>query len=201
MFQTTFASLTPKKKNQLRAEQFLSEMKRIVPWKRISKLIKPFYYNNKTGRPPYDLILMIKVHSLQQWYNLGDLAIEEAIYDRRSFAQFLGIDLMNHPIPDETTILNFRHLLEKHELAPKIFRLINRHLEEKGLMMKEGTIVDASIINSPSSTKNKDQKRDPEMSSTRKNGQWYFGAKVHIGTDMKSGLVHQVAFTTARLLM
>lgn len=172
MTQTSFASLTPKKKNRLRSEQFLSEMKRIVPWQKIAKLIQPLYYNNKTGRPSYDLILMVKVHSLQQWYNLGDLTMEEAIYDRRSFAQFLGIDLMCDPVPDETTILNFRHLLEKHNLAPRIFRLINRHLEKKGLMMKEGTIVDATIINSPSSIKTQDGKKDPEMSSTRKNGQW-----------------------------
>jgi len=198
MSQLSFASLTAKKKTPLRADIFLEEMGKVVPWKRILRLLTPFYYDNKTGRPAYPLILMIKIYCLQQWYRLADLSMEEAIYDRRSFASFLEIDLMLNPIPDETTILGFRHFIEKHNLAPEIFHLINKFLEEKGLMMKEGTIVDATIISSPSSTKNNDKKRDPEMSSTRKNGQWYFGMKTHIGTDVKSGLVHSVEVTPAK---
>ena len=199
MGQLTFASLTPKKKNIIRQEQFLEEMRKIVPWMKIAKMIRPFYYNNKTGRPAYDLVLMIKIHCLQQWYNLADLAMEEAIYDRRSFAKFLDIDLMNDRIPDETTILNFRHLIEEKQIAERFFELINKQLEKQGLMMKKGTIVDATIIESPSSTKNKNGKRDEEMSSTKKNGKWYFGMKTHIGTDMESGLIHSCAVTTAKV--
>ena len=161
-----------------------------MPWKRMARLIKPYYYNKTTDRPPYDLITMVKIHCLQQWYNLSDLGMEEAIYDRLSFQRFLNIDLMSERIPDETTILNFRHLLERCDLTKQILKLINRHLEEKGLMMKAGTIVDATIISSASSTKNKERKRDPEMSSTKKNNQWYFGMKSHIGTDAKSEFVH-----------
>jgi IS5 family transposase len=125
--------------------------------------------------------------------------MEEAIYDRASFQRFLNIDLLSEIVPDETTILNFRHLLEKHNLQDKIFKKINRDLEEKGLLMSKGTIVDATLINSPRSTKNKDKARDPEMSSTKKNNQWYFGMKAHIGVDSKSGLVHSVEGTTAKV--
>jgi len=199
MCQLSFASLTPKKKSQLRSEKFLKEMETVVPWKKISDLIKPHYYDNKTGRPAYNLQLMIRIYCLQQWYNLGDLSMEEAIYDRLSFQTFLQIDLMNKMIPDETTILKFRHLLEKKNLPEKIFQLLNSYLESRGLMMKEGTIVDATIINSPSSTKNQDKKRDPEMSSTKKNNTYYFGMKAHIGVDRESGLVHSCEVTTAKV--
>lgn len=135
-------------------------MKQALPWRKITHLIKPFYYKNTTGRPAYDLMLMVKIYCLQQWYRLGDLSMEEAIYDRLSFQKFLQLDTMLDRVPDETTILNFRHLLEKHYLTKQIFQLINKMLEKKGLMMKKGTIVDATIINSPSSTKNKDGQRD-----------------------------------------
>lgn len=198
MSQLTFASLNPKHKTKLRADQFLEEMRHAVPWKKICKEIKNHYYQNQTGRPAYDLLLMTKIYCLQQWYRLADLAMEEAIYDRRSFAKFLDLDLMDEKVPDETTIMRFRHLLEEHNLTPKIFEIINKMLLEKGLMMKEGTIVDATIISSPSSTKNQDKKRDPEMKSTRKNGQWHFGFKSHIGTDHKSGLTHTVEVTDAQ---
>ncbi len=199
MSQLTFASMTPKHKSKLRKEKFLEEMKQVLPWRKIAQLIKPYYYNNKAGRPAYDLMLMVKIYCLQQWYRLGDLSMEEEIYDRKSFVKFLDIDLMIDKIPDETTILNFRHLLEEHGLTEQIFYLINKMLKKKGLMMKEGTIVDATIISSPSSTKNKDGKRDPEMKSTRKNGQWYFGFKSHIGVDQKSGLTHSVEVTDAKV--
>lgn len=198
MSQLSFASLTPKQKSQLRAEKFLEEMEAVVPWKKIANLIKPHYYSNKFGRPAYKLSLMVRIYCLQQWYNLGDLSMEEAIYDRRSFQKFLDVDLMGTSIPDETTILNFRHLLEENDLPRQIFRLLNAHLESKGLIMKRGTIVDATIINSPSSTKNKENKRDPEMSSTRKGSSYYFGMKAHIGVDSESGLIHSGEITTAK---
>ncbi len=199
MSQPSFASFTKKKKTPLRAEQFLKEMQSVVPWNGISRLIKPHYYNNKTGRPAYKLELMIKIYCLQHWYNLGDLPMEEAIYDRRSFADFLGIDLMNDRIPDESTILHFRHLLEKKDLPKQIFQLLNSYLEDRGLIMRAGTIVDATIIQAPSSTKNQDKKKDPEMSSTKKNNTYYFGMKAHIGVDSKSGLVHSCEITTAKV--
>jgi len=187
------------KTKKIKVEKFLDEMNKIIPWTELIEIIKPFYSQKGNGRPPMDLLLMIKIHCLQQWYNLGDEAIEEAIYDRSSFQKFLNIDLMLKPIPDETTVLNFRHLLEQHNLAEKIFSHMNKFLEIKGLMMKKGTIVDATIISSPSSTKNKDGKRDEEMSSTRKNGQFYFGMKSHIGVDSQSGLSHSCEITTAKI--
>ncbi len=199
MSQLSFASLHPKKKNTLRTEQFLKEMREVVPWRKMAHIIKPHYYSNKSGRPAYDLILMIKIHCLQNWYNLGDLAMEEAIYDRRSFAEFLDLDLMLDKIPDETTILNFRHLLERNQLTKELFKMIRKHLEKKGLIMKEGTIVDATIITAPSSTKNQDKERDSEMSSTCKNNSWHFGMKMHIGVDAKSGLVHTVESSTGKV--
>lgn len=198
MPQLTFASLHPKHSRPVRSETFLEEMNEIVPWKRLIKVIKPFYHNKKAGRKPMDLLLMIRIYCLQQWFNLSDPAAEEAIYDRRSFAAFLKLDLMQERVPDESTILLFRHLLEKHQLTGKILRTINSYLTEKGLMMKEGTIVDATLVAAPSSTKNSEGKRDPEMSSTRKNNQFTFGMKSHIGVDAKSGLIHTCLTTTAK---
>lgn len=199
MSQLSFASLTPKRKAALRAEIFLSEMKQLIPWGQLEAIVLPHYFCNGVGRKPYPLGTMLKIYCLQQWYNLGDLAMEEAIYDRRSFQNFLAIDLMNEWIPDETTILNFRHLLEKNSLGAQIFAFVSKYLQKKGLMMREGTIVDATIIPSPSSTKNKEKKRDPEMSSTRKNGSWLFGMKAHIGVDKESGLVHSCEVSTAKV--
>jgi IS5 family transposase len=197
MFALSFASLTPKKKT-IRSEQFLQEMDRIIPWERLVKLIEPHYPKEGNGRKPMDLLLMLRLYCLQQWYNLSDPSMEEAVYDRLSFQRFLRVDLILDRIPDETTILHFRHLLEKNGLTEQIFHHVNAHLQEKGLLMKKGTIVDATIIRSPSSTKNQEQKRDPEMSSTRKNGQYYFGMKVHTGVDAKSGLTHSLIVTTAK---
>lgn len=145
-----------------------------------------------------DLLLMIRIHCLQQWFNLSDPATEEAILDRYSFQEFLEIDLMEDRIPDETTILHFRHLLEKHSLGGKIMQAINQMLAQKGMILQEGTIVDATLISAPSSTKNKEKKRDPEMSSTKKNNVYHFGMKVHIGVDAQSGLVHSCEVTTAK---
>lgn len=198
MPQLSFASLTPKIKN-IRSETFLKEMQQIVPWNEIIRVIEPFYPKKGNGRQPYDLQLMIKIYCLQQWFSLSDPLAEETIYDRLSFQRFLNLDLMLNKIPDETTILNFRHLLEQHQLQVKIFFYISKHLQEKGLYMKKGTIVDATIVESPSSTKNNDKKRSPEMSSTKKGGKYYYGMKAHIGTDSRNGIVHSVEITTAKV--
>ena len=198
MSQLSFLSI-PFAKKKLRCEKFLNEMKEVVPWDKLCGLISPFYeIQTKVGRDKLPLLLMLKIHCLQQWYALSDPAMEEAIYDRNSFQRFLSVDLLSDRVPDETSILNFRHLLEAHDLAKAIFSSITDHLEEKQLLMKSGTSVDATLIAAPSSTKNKDKKRDPEMSSTKKNDQWYFGMKAHIGVDTTSGLVHSVEGSTAK---
>lgn len=193
--QASFYSLAHTK--QLRSERFLNEMTKVVPWNELCDLIQPCYKENEMGRKKTDLLLLLKIHFLQQWFNLSDPAVEEAVYDRISFQKFLKIDLMDG-VPDETTILNFRHLLEEHQLPEQIFKSVNKLLTEKGLLLTEGTIVDATIIDAPSSTKNKDRKRDPEMSSTKKNNNYYFGMKAHIGTGIKYGLVHSLEATTAK---
>lgn len=198
MSQLSFASMTRKNKT-LKANSFLDEMDKVIPWKRIKKIIKPHYYSGTSGRKPMDLELMLRIYFLQQWFNLSDPAAEEAIYDRYSFQRFLQLDVLNDLVPDETTILKFRHLLEKNNLMKQILDKVNQHLIKEGIMVKEGTIVDATIISAPSSTKNQDRKRDPEMSSTRKNGQWYYGMKVHTGVDAKSGLIHTLEGTTAKV--
>lgn len=196
MNQTSFLSLAHTKK--LRCEKFLDEMKAVIPWKKLCKVIKPHYSKGNVGRKPMELEMMVKIHCLQQWYNLSDPGCEEAIYDRNSFQKFLGIDLLADAVPDETTILHFRHVLEKHKLPKKIFNVINRHLTELGLLMKAGTIVDATLIASAKSTKNKEKRRDSEMSSTKKGNNWHFGMKANIGVDAQSGLVHSVESTTAK---
>lgn len=196
MKQNSFLSLAHQKK--LRCERFLEDMEKIIPWGKFCDEVEPFYGEKETGRKRMELMMMLKIYFLQQWYALSDPAAEEAIYDRNSFQKFLEIDLLSHRVPDETTILNFRHLLEEHKLQERFFAAVNGLLERKGLLMREGTIVDATIIPAPSSTKNKEQKRDPEMSSTKKGNQWYFGMKAHIGTDAKSGIVHHLHTTAAK---
>ena len=196
MRQNSFLSLAQQKK--LRCEKFLEEMEKIIPWERFCDEVQPFYGEKETGRKRMELIIMLKIYFLQQWYSLSDPAAEEGIYDRNSFQKFLEIDLLSHPVPDETTILNFRHLLEEHKLQERFFAVVNELLEQKGLLMKAGTIVDATIIAAPSSTKNREQRRDPEMSQTKKGNQWYFGMKAHIGTDAGSGIVHHLHTTAAK---
>ena len=187
------------KRKRTRKEIFLAEMDQVVPWKALLKLIEPHYPKmGRPGRQPYPLSTMLRVHFLQQWYALSDPAMEEALYDTavmRRFAELSGLD----DIPDETTILNFRRLLETHDLAPKILARVNAHLARKGQSLRAGTIVDATIIAAPSSTKNKDGKRDPEMHQTKKGNQWHFGMKAHIGVDEYSGLVHHVECTAANV--
>ncbi len=186
-------------RKRTRREVFLAEMDQVVPWKALLALIEPHYpQSGRPGRQPYPLATMLRIHFLQQWYALSDPAMEEALVDTpvmRRFAQLGGLD----DIPDETTILNFRRLLETHGLAEKLFAQVNAHLQRKGLSLRSGTIVDATIINAPSSTKNQDGERDPEMHQTRKGNQWYFGMKAHIGVDDVSGLVHHVECTAANV--
>ncbi len=197
MFQNSFLALAQHK--ELRCERFLNEMERVIPWGKMVGKILPHYEEAKTGRKRKEAILMLKIYFLQQWYNLSDPAAEEAMYDRNSFQKFLDIDLLSEYVPDETTILNFRHVLEKHQLPEKFFKIVNEILEEKGFLLKEGTIVDATILAAPSSTKNAKKARDPEMSSTKKGNAWYFGMKAHVGVDDKSGLVHTLKTTTAKV--
>lgn len=198
MSQLSFLSMGLGKK-QLRCERFLQEMNAVMPWDRLCALIAPHYASGAGGRPSMPLERMLRIHFLQQWYALSDPGMEEAIYDRNSFQRFLSIDLLSDPVPDETTILNFRRLLERHDLARKIFKEINALLTHKGLLVKEGTIVDATLIAAPSSTKNREGKRDPEMSQTKKGNQWYFGMKAHIGTQLRGKpLIHSVETSTAK---
>ena len=195
--QNSFLALAQGQK-QLRKEKFLEEMEQVIPWEKFGKAIEPYYEEKKTGRKKMEMTMMLKIYFLQQWYNLSDPAVEEEVYDRGSFQKFLGIDLLSQKTPDETTILNFRHLLEEHKLPQQFLAVVNEILEKRGLLMKGGSIVDATIIAAPSSTKNKEQKRDPEMSSTKKGNQWYFGMKAHIGVDAQSGLVHHLETTAAK---
>ena len=183
-----------------RREQFLDEMDKIVPWEGLCEVIEPFYPQPEgAGRPPIGLERMLRIHFLQHWFNLSDPAVEEALYDSRAMRRFVGIDLGREPAPDETTVCKFRHLLERHNLGDQLFALIAEYLEENGLTVNTGTIVDASIIDAPSSTKNQDGKRDPEMHQARKGKQWYFGMKAHIGVDSRTKLIHSVAATAANV--
>lgn len=197
MKQSSFASLAwETKKKVTRRERFLAEMESVVPWTELLAVIEPHYATGERGRPPMGLHLMLRVYFMQQWFNLSDPAMEDALYDSQSMRAFAGIDLMSDAVPDETTILNFRRLLELHHLTAKLFARTNRYLEQQGLIVKSGTIVDATIINAPTSTKNGSGQRDPEMRQTKKGNQWYFGMKVHVGTD-KRGIVHSAAVTPA----
>jgi IS5 family transposase len=193
------ASTFEKYKKPTKREKFLAEMERIVPWKELYALIEPFYPKAGKGRPPVGLERMLRIHFLQSWFNLSDPGAEEALYDMESLRRFVGIDLGNEPVPDETTICKFRHLLEAHGLGERIFQEVNAHLEEKGLRLSEGTIMDATIINAPSSTKNQDKKRDPDMHSTKKGNQYYFGMKIHVGVDSESRTVHSLVTTPANV--
>lgn len=195
--QGSFLSLVQHK--QLRSEKFLEEMDQIIPWQEMLDAIHPHYYDNVIGRPAKDVKLMLKIYFLQQWNNLSDPEAEQEICDRNSFQKFLDIDLLADTVPDETTILNFRHLLEEHRLQERFLEIVNALLEQRGYLMRKGTIVDATLIAAPSSTKNKEGKRDPEMHQTKKGNQWYFGMKGHIGVDADSGIVHSVAGTAANM--
>lgn len=188
-------------KKQTRREAFLEEMEAVVPFSLLLSLLEPFYprVGPQGGRPPYPLEVMLRIHLMQNWYSLSDEAMENELIDVGCIRRFAGIDLVTGNIPDATTILAFRHFLEKHQLAEKIFAAVREHLREQGLMMREGTIVDATIIHAPTSTKNRKGERDPEMHSSRKGNQWFFGMKAHIGVDQDTGLSHSVAITGANV--
>jgi len=178
-----------------RKREFLAQMERVVPWAALVELVAPYAPEGKKGRPPFSVETMLRVHFMQQWFTLSDPAMEESLHDVPLFREFAGLG-WDSRIPDESTILRFRHLLEKHKLAEQILVVINDLLRDKGLMLKAGTVVDATLISAASSTKNKAGERDPEMKQSQKGNQWYFGMKAHIGVDAESGLVHTVRGTT-----
>jgi len=182
-----------------RREAFLAQMDTLVPWAELGALIEPHYPKAGNGRPPIGLQRMLRIHLLQHWFNLADEAMEEALYDSASLRAFVGIDLGREPVPDATSLLRFRHLLEKHRLGEALFAEVGRLLQSKGLKLSGGTIVDATLIAAPSSTKNAEQRRDPEMKQTKKGKQWHFGMKVHVGADAKTGVVHAAVVTAANV--
>jgi IS5 family transposase len=184
------------KKRKTRREKFLEQMDSLIPWKRIEKRIQRYYPKTGKGRPPYPLSTMLRVHCMQLFYNLSDPAMEDALYEIESMRRFAGLSL-SRAIPDETTILNFRHLLEQHKLGKVILKEVNQLLQKEGLLLREGTIVDATIISAPTSTKNEDGQRDPEMHQTKKGNEWHFGMKMHIGVDDTNGTIHSIETTPA----
>jgi IS5 family transposase len=199
MKQTTFASAAWEKKGKVtRRERFLGEMDAVIPWKHLNRLIEPHYPKAGNGTQPMPQERMLRIYFMQQWFNLSDPAMEDALYDSESMRRFAGIELSEDAIPDETTILRFRHLLEKHYLTQAIFAQVRTLLEQKRLLLKSGTIVDATIIEAPPSTKNAEQARDPEMHQTKKGKDWHFGMKAHVGTDRR-GIVHSLSTTAANV--
>ena len=182
-----------------RRAAFLAEMERVVPWSELCALIEPFYPKAGNGRRPIGVEGMLRIYFLQQWFNLSDPGVEEALYDSAAMRSFVGIDLGREPAPDETTVCKFRHLLEKHEMGRQLFEQVHVNLEAQGLKLSKGTIVDATIINAPSSTKNASGSRDPDMHQTKKGNQWYFGMKAHIGVDSKTKVIHAVVATAAHV--
>jgi IS5 family transposase len=201
MRQQTFADVSFEQyRKPTRRERFLDEMTRVVPWADLVAAIEPVYPQAEgPGRPPVGVERMLRLHCLQQWFNLSDPAVEEALYDSRAMRQFVGLDLGREPVPDETTICKFRHLLEAHDIGKQLFVRIGEYLAKQGLKVSRGTIVDATIINAPSSTKNRQKERDPEMHQTKKGNQWYFGMKAHIGVDSRTKLIHSVTATAANV--
>jgi IS5 family transposase len=181
-----------------RKREFLEQMEHVVPWPALVELIAPFYPEGRTGRPPFSLPTMLRIHFMQQWFSLSDPAMEEAFFDTPLYREFAKLEEFGR-LPDESTILRFRHRLEKHKLAEQILLTVNELLTQRGLLLKVGTAVDATLVPAPSSTKNKDKARDPEMHSSKKGNQWYFGMKAHIGVDADSGLVHTVRGTSGHV--
>lgn len=198
--QQTFSDMEyANRKRVTKREEFLAMMESIVPWGSFVKLVRPHYYGGKRGRPPIGIETMLRMYFLQVWFTLSDEKVEDAIYDSYAFRTFMGIDFMNGQAPDATTLCLFRKLLEENALTIEMFGYINDALDENGVIMHGGSIVDATIIKASGSTKNEGKKRDPEMGSTQKNGQWHFGAKLHIGTDAGTGLVHDFSTTAANV--
>ena len=186
-------------KKTTRREQFLSRLEEVIPWASLLAVIEPYYPKGERGRPPIGLERMLRVYFLQPWYGLADEALEDALYDSQALRGFARIDLTAEGVPDATTLLKFRRRLETHDLCKGLFTAINADLTARGLMLREGTLVDATLIAAPSSTKNQAKQRDPEMHQTKKGNQWYFGMKAHIGADRDSKLVHTVVVTAANV--
>ena len=200
MNQMTFSDMEYKgRKRVTQKEKFLRKMNDIIPWTDWVNLILPYYPEGKRGRPPRGIEVMLRMYLLQTWFNLSDEGVEDAIYDSYAMRSFVGINFLTEQVPDATTLLNFRHLLEEHELCKAFFDDINEKLEIAGLMLRGGSIVDATIIQSTTSTKNKTGERDPEMHQTKKGNQWYHGMKVHAGVDAYSGYAHTIAGTAANV--
>ena len=187
------------RKKVTKREKFLESIDKMIPWDDWVNIIAPYYPSGKRGRPVRGIETMLRMYLMQNWFNLSDAAIEDTIYDSYAMRSFMHLDFSCEQVPDATTLLKFRHLLEKHNIGEKLFEDVKRRLEERGMIMHGGTIVDATIINAPSSTKNKEGKRDPEMHQTKKGNQYYFGMKAHIGADDESGLVHSVVGTAANV--
>ena len=187
------------RKKITKREEFLNIMEEIIPWDEWVEYIRPYYPSSKRGRPAKGIEKMLRMYLLQVWFNLSDEGIEDAIYDSYAFRKFMGINFFDEQVPDATTLLKFRHLIEKNKIGEQLFKAINYVLEQGGAMMKGGTIVDATIINAPSSTKNREKSRDPEMHSTKKGNEWRFGMKCHIGVDAGSGYVHTITATAANV--
>ncbi len=199
MSQLTFAEAEYEhKKRKTRREVFLERMETLLPWAKLERKLAKHYPKGKNGRPPYPLPVMLRVHCMQLFYNLSDPAMEDALYEIESMRRFAGLRLSDR-LPDETTILNFRHFLERHTLGKVVFDTVNQHLSSQGLILREGSIVDATIIAAPSSTKNERGERDPDMHQTKKGNQWHFGMKMHIGVDDSLGLIHSIATTSAEV--
>jgi IS5 family transposase len=190
-----FERYTKKTRRQI----FLEEMEEVVPWRELCALVEPHYPKPGNGRPPVGVERMLRIYFLQQWFNLSDPAVEEALYDSAVMRQFVGIDLGHEPVPDETTACKFRHLLEEHQLGEQILGTVNLHLQAQGVRITTGTIVDATILHAPSSTKNREQQRDPEMHQTKKGNAWYFGMKAHVGVDSKTKIIHTAVATAANV--
>ena len=198
MNQQTFSDIEySNRKKKTKREEFLDTMDKMIPWERWIELIKPYYPSGKRGRPTRGIELMLRMYLMQNWFNLSDAAIEDAIYDSYAMRKFMHMDFVSSQVPDATTLLKFRHLLEEHKIGEQIFADVNARLESVGLMMHGGTIVDATIISAPSSTKNEEGKRDEEMHQVKKGNQWYFGMKIHTGVDAGSGYVHTITATAA----
>ncbi len=198
--QTLAGSGFEKFRKKTRKEHFLEEMEQVIPWKELTVAIEPYYPRPEgAGRRPVGIERMLRIHFLQHWFELSDPGAEEALYDSRAMRRFVGVDLGREPVPDETTICKFRHLMEQYNLGDELFRIVNVYLGENGMKVSRGTIVDATIINAPSSTKNKDKQRDPQMRQTRKGNQWYFGMKAHVGVDSQTKMIHSVVATAANV--
>lgn len=200
MKQQTFSDIEySNRKRKTKREAFLEAMDEIIPWKYWVDMIQPYYPSGKRGRPPKDIEMMLRMYFMQNWFNLSDEGIEDEIYDSYAMRSFMHLDFLTEQVPDATTLLHFRHLIERNLLGEKIFNDVKERLDQAGLIMHGGTVVDATLIAAPKSTKNQDRKRDPEMHQTKKGNEWYFGMKIHSGVDAGSGYVHTITGTAAKV--